>query len=270
MALWNNDERAERGYVIVMHDITRLHDLSRFKDEMLRVASHDLRSPLALISGYADMVSMDTPDPTSPVHEYVNIIKQSVEKMGGLVEDLLRVERIRSSPLELHEQIDLNALVKVVVVNARPFAHTKKLDFQTDIELDNVPRVFADSVLLRQAMENLINNAVKYTPENGQIIIRAYYDHQRFHFSVEDTGIGIPKEHQSYVFESFYRVTPPKEHNKSRIQSSGLGLSLVKNVIARHHGEVWVNSTVGKGSRFGFWLPLIDKPADEENLIQTS
>lgn len=263
MALWDNPERDERGYVIVMHNVTRLHDLSRFKDEMLRVASHDLRSPLALISGYADMVSMDTPDPTSPVHEYVQIIKQSVEKMGGLVEDLLRVERVRSSPLELHEQVDLAALVKVVLVNARPFASARHLTFDSEIDLQDVPRISADSVLLRQAMENLINNAIKYTQEEGRVTVRAYYDADKFHFSVEDTGIGIPEEHQSYVFESFYRVRQPG-NGTSQPKSSGLGLSLVKNVIARHHGEIWVNSTVGEGSRFGFWLPLKDRSADEQ------
>jgi two-component system NtrC family sensor kinase len=252
MSIWGDSEQGQLGYVVVMHDVTTLHDLARFKDEMLRVASHDLRSPLALISGYADMVEMDTPEPESPVHEYVDIIKKSVERMGNLVDDLLRVERIRSSPLELHEQTDIAALVKVVLVNTKPSAKAKHQNFESQIELDGVPRIVADQVLIRQSMENLINNAIKYTPEHGTITIHAYYTEDKFHFAVEDNGIGIPPEHQPYVFESFYRV----DSIKTREKGSGLGLSLVKNVIARHGGQVWLRSEDHKGSIFGFWLPF--------------
>lgn len=252
MSVWRDDNRL-MGYVIVMHDVTTLRDLHRFKDEMLQVASHDLRSPLALIAGYADMVKMDTPDPHSPIHDYVDVIKRSIERMGGLIDDLLRVERIRSSPLELHEQVDLEGLVKIVLVNMRPSALAKHQEFNAKLKLNGVPRISADPVLLRQAMENLISNAIKYTPEGGSITIYSHYDAQRFHFIVQDTGIGIPKEHQAYVFESFYRV---KNSKTKAEKGSGLGLSLVKNVIARHSGEVWVKSRVNRGSRFGFWLPI--------------
>lgn len=257
MSVWGDSEQGQLGYVAVMHDVTTLYDLARFKDEMLRVASHDLRSPLALISGYADMTQMDTPDPESPVHEYVDIIKKSVERMGTLVEDVLRIERIRSTPLELHEQTDVTALVKVVLVNTRPSAKAKNLNFEAQLELDGAPRIVADAVLIRQAMENLINNAIKYTPQNGTITISAYHTEDKFYFSVQDTGIGIAPEHQPYVFESFYRVDAIKNKEKG----SGLGLSLVKNVIARHGGQVWLQSERGKGSTFGFWLPL--PPSDQ-------
>lgn len=255
MAHWRDNLQGIIGYVIVMHDVTQLRDLHRFKDEMLRVASHDLRSPLALISGYADMVGIDTMDPTSPVHEYVGIIKQSVERMGGLIDDLLRVERIRNSPLELHEQTDLEALVKVVVVNMRPSITAKHQTFETDVELAGCPRIVADTVLMRQSMENLISNATKYTQEGGVITLRSYYDDHRFYFEVTDNGIGIPDEAIPYVFESFYRV----QHISNKQKGSGLGLSLVKNVIMRHGGDVWIKSKLGAGSTFGFWLPLPER-----------
>jgi signal transduction histidine kinase len=251
MRLWRDGDAG--GYVVVMHDVTQLRDLSRFKDEMLRVASHDLRSPLALITGYADMISLDTPDPESPVHEYAGIIKSSVERMSGLVEELLRVERVRSSPLELQEKTDLEALVKVVIINMRPSAEAKKQRLESQTDLTGIPRIMVDSVLVRQAMENFVSNAIKYTPSGGIIVVNAYYDHARFYFSVKDTGIGIPEEHQQYVFESFYRV--PMEGVTEK--GSGLGLSLVKNIITRHGGDVWLKSRVGKGSEFGFWLPLL-------------
>ncbi len=253
MTLWR--ELDVRGYVVVMHDVTQLRDLSRFKDEMLRVASHDLKSPLALITGYADMIGIDTPDLESPVHEYAEIIKSSVERMGDLIEDLLRVERIRTSPIELQEKTDLEALVKVVMVNLRPSAEVRKQRLESDIRLIGIPRIMADTVLVRQAMENLVGNAIKYTPIGGQVLLKASFDAERFYFSVRDNGIGIPEEHQKFVFESFYRV--PTVANT--IKGSGLGLSLVKNVIVRHGGDVWLNSKENEGSEFGFWLPMYNE-----------
>jgi PAS domain S-box-containing protein len=253
MSRWRDNVREEVGYVVVMHNVTTLHDLARFKDEMLRVATHDLRSPLALISGYVDMIVMDTPDEDAPIHEYVKVVKRNVDRMGDLIDDLLRVERIRSSPLELHEQTDLEALVKVVLVNMRPAALAKEITFTGDLALKDAPKIKADTVLLRQAMENLISNAIKYTPEKGRIGVRGYVDGDKFRFYVQDSGIGIPQEHLNYVFESFYRVQGSTTQTQ---KGNGLGLSLVKNVIKRHGGEVWVKSQVSKGSRFGFWLPL--------------
>lgn len=259
MDVWEDDEQRRSGFVVVMHNITELHDLARFKDEMLRVASHDLRSPLALIAGYTDMIGMDTPQEVAGIHEYVQIIKQTVERMSGLVDDLLRIERIRSSPLELHEQTDMAALVKVVLVNLRPSAVANHITFESEVALDGIPRIVADPVLLRQAMENLISNAIKYTPEQGTVTVRASYQDQQFMFSVQDTGIGIAEEHLPYLFESFYRVTDRRNKQKG----SGLGLSLVKNVVARHGGEVWVQSEIDVGSVFGFWLPTDQPPTDE-------
>lgn len=252
MSVWRDPSERRTGYVVVMHNITELRDLSRFKDEMLQVVSHDLRSPLALIAGYADMVKLDTPDLTSPVHDYVDQIRSAIERMSNLIEDLLRVERIRQSPLELHESTDIAALVKVVIVNMRPSAQTKGVHFRSDLHLQQIPRIVTDPVLIRQAMENFINNAIKYTDEGGDVLVRSYYDVEYFYFEVIDTGVGIPAEHLNYVFEAFYRVDSVKVAQKG----SGLGLSLVKNVIARHHGETWVRSEVGVGSTFGFKLPL--------------
>jgi len=264
MGLWRDELQDTVGYVILMHDVTMLRDLHRFKDEMLHVATHDLRSPLALISGYADMITLDTPDPTSPVHEYVTIMKTSIERMGNLIEDMLRVERIRSSPLELREQTDLEHLVKVVLVNMRPSAEAKHQRFRSHLQLEGLPQIEADTVLIRQAMENVIANAIKYTPDGGEVTVRAHYADGRFNFSVQDNGIGIPEEHLPYLFESFYRV----QHISNKQKGSGLGLSLVKNVIARHQGDVWVKSKLGEGSRFGFWLPV--PPADDPpaNVVQ--
>lgn len=252
MSVWQDKYQKVAGYLIVMHDVTMLRDLHRFKDEMLRVASHDLRSPLGLITGYADMIVLDTPEDNENILDYVGIIKNSAERMDSLLEEMLRVERIRNTPLELHEQIDLEQMVKIVIINVRPFIDTKKHNFKANIRLKDIPRVKADPVLIRQSMENLISNAIKYTAEGGNILVESWYEAGKFHFKVTDSGVGIPAEHLPYIFESFYRV----KQDVSMEKGTGLGLSLVNNVVERHHGELWVKSQEGKGSTFGFWIPL--------------
>lgn len=252
VAHWRDTNLGIMGYVVVLHDVTQIRDLNRFKDEMLRVASHDLRSPLALISGFVDMIGLDTPDPTSSVHEYVDMIKRSVDRMGGLIEDILRVERVRNSPLELHERTDLAKLAQTVVDNMEPLAVAKNQQLTVDFDLDSQPVINADAVLLRQSMENLVGNAIKYTNESGEIHVQSYVDEGIFYFAVTDNGIGIPDDALPYVFESFYRV----HHISNKQKGNGLGLSLVKNVVIRHGGDVWVTSKLGEGSTFGLWLPL--------------
>src|SRR5690606_11675949 len=156
---------------------------------------------------------------------------------------------------ELRERTDISSLVKLVIVNLRPMAASKNISLLTDIQLQDIPRIVTDPVLIRQSMENLISNAIKYTAENGTVSVNSYFDDERFYFVVEDNGMGIPEEHLGFVFESFYRV---KSHDNKE-KGSGLGLSLVKNVIRRHDGDVWVKSEENVGSLFGFWLPLVSK-----------
>lgn len=254
VAVWATEPAGASGYVVILRDITMLRDLNRFKDEMLQMASHDLRSPLALIVGYCDLIAMDTPA-ESQVHEYLDIIQRSTERMTGLLDDLLKVEQIRNSPLELNEQVDFAALVQTAVANTRSTAENKRQQFNMQLDLQDLPAsIVLNPVLIREAMENLITNAIKYTAEQGTITVRAWVDAGRVHFQVEDTGIGIPRAALSRLFESFYRV---KQKGTEKIEGRGLGLSLVKTVVERHQGQVWVESEVGVGSKFGFWLPIV-------------
>jgi PAS domain S-box-containing protein len=252
MSNWEDAITGENGYMALMHDVTTLRDLHRFKDEMLHIASHDLRGPLGLIVGYTNMISLDTPDPNSPVHEYLEEINRSTTRMDDLLEALLRVEQVKSSPLELHEWIEPQKLIKVAVVNMRQEAANKHIIYDSQLKLNDNRTILADPVLIRQAMENLIGNAIKYTHEGGKVTVYADIDDGRFNFRVEDSGIGISEEYLPYVFESFYRVP---DTDFEAVTGKGLGLSLVKNVIERHSGKVWVESRRGKGSTFGFWIP---------------
>ncbi|MFO7321104.1 MAG: ATP-binding protein [Chloroflexota bacterium] len=249
---WENVSGGTAGHVLVMHDVTTLRDLDRFKSEMLRMASHDLRSPLALIVGYCDLIRMDTPE-DSPIHEYLEVVIRSTHRMRTLLDDLLRVEEIRSSPDELQKPTDFSELVNKVVDNLRLLAGAKNQRIELDIRLEGLPPVKLDPTLIRESMENLIANAVKYTGEGGLIRLTSYYDADRVHFVVEDNGIGISEDDLPKIFEWGYRA---KRHSETPlVEGRGLGLSLVKTVMERHGGEVWAESQEGVGSRFGFWLP---------------
>jgi two-component system phosphate regulon sensor histidine kinase PhoR len=252
LSVWRDAANGFAGYVVAMHDVTMLRDLNRFKDEMLRVASHDLRSPLSLIVGYADLINLDI-DPTSPAAEYLSVIHRSTERMNGLLDDLLRVEQARRSPLELNEEVDLGALAVEAVDDNQPLAEHKNQQLTSELRTDGLSGVVADPVLISRAMNNLISNAIKYTPEFGHIHVKTYTQNNRFHFVVEDDGIGIAPENLTRVFESFFRV---KDERAGDVAGSGLGLSFVKTIIERHNGDVWVESELGRGSKFGFWLPL--------------
>lgn len=246
-------QRGAGGYVIMLRDITTLRDLNRFKDEMLQMASHDLRSPLALIVGYCSLIELDTPD-DSPVREYLSVIERSIDRMRGLLDDLLRVEQIRNSPLEMHERVDYRELVNKVVGDAVVAVAPKNHRLDVVVNLDELPdQILLNPTLIRESMDNLVNNAIKYTPENGTIAIKTFVEDGRLHFIVEDNGIGIDKDHLPRLFQSFYRTRQP---GTEQVEGRGLGLSLVKTIIERHGGEVWVESELGVGSRFGFWIPI--------------
>jgi two-component system phosphate regulon sensor histidine kinase PhoR len=249
---WEHPATDKGGYMVILRDITAMRDLNRFKDEMLKMASHDLRSPLALIVGYCSLIQTDTP-PDSPAQEYLTAIQKATERMQGLLDDLLRVEQIRKSPMELNQKVNFLDVVHEAIEHVTPAAEQKQHTLEADLLLDDVPPVSLNPVLIREAMENLIGNAVKYTPENGRILVSAFAQDNAIYFNVEDNGIGIPKEHLERIFETFYRA---KQAGSEGVEGRGLGLSLVKTIIERHGGEVWVESQGGSGSRFGFRIPM--------------
>ncbi|MEP7291419.1 MAG: ATP-binding protein, partial [Chloroflexota bacterium] len=252
VSAWEHPAADMGGYMVILRDITTMRDLNRFKDEMLKMASHDLRSPLALIVGYCSLIGLDTPE-DSPTQEFLVAIQRATERMQGLLDDLLRVEQIRKSPLELHKKVDFREVVDEAVEHTRALAEQKHHTLETQLWLDDVPPVTINPVLIREAMENLIGNAAKYTPENGRICVTAFVQDNSLNFTVEDNGIGIPSQHLPRIFETFYRA---RQVGTENIEGRGLGLSLVKTIIERHNGEVWVESEAGSGSRFGFRIPL--------------
>ncbi|PJF24285.1 MAG: hypothetical protein CUN53_18600, partial [Phototrophicales bacterium] len=190
-------------------------------------------------------------EPNSTAADYIGRIERATGRMKALLDAMVRVEKIRESPLEMYEHVVFADLVQQAILNTQMMIDSKQQRLQYHFHLDDAPRVTVNPVLLRESMENLISNASKYTAEFGYITVRAYRHELRLYFEVEDNGIGIATEHIPHLWQSFYRV--PGTEN---IDGRGQGLSLVKAVVERHGGEVWVDSELGKGSRFGFWIPI--------------
>jgi signal transduction histidine kinase len=230
-------------------------DLENLKSEMIRLASHDLRNPLGNVMGYTFMLgeSLRNLGRLDAEHEeYITYIERSLKMMRSLIEDLLTLERVESELQTSWIEVDMVGLVEHVVAESQSAAVAKRQNLNLQMRGERM-RVLGSIAQLRQMVVNFVGNAIKYTPDNGVINVRLRRDQKKIYFEVQDNGYGIPKARQDRIFQRFYRAqTPGTEH----INGTGLGLSLVKSVVERHGGEVWMQSEEGKGSTFGAWLPL--------------
>ncbi len=228
-------------------------ELEKLKSEMIRMASHDLRNPLNNIMGYVELLWMNLEDSgvTADQTLYVDNLRRSARTMQTLLEDLLTLERIESDRQGNWAVFDLGGLVREVVDELRSSAGLKHQTLDFDWQED-LPPIYGSVTQMRQAVSNLVGNAIKYTPEHGTVTVMVDETGGRLHFKVVDNGYGISPERQARLFQRFYRAQEPGTED---IGGTGLGLSLVKTVIERHGGAVWFESTPGRGSTFGFWVP---------------
>ncbi len=249
------DETGTRfGRVVIMRDITYLKQLDQFKSQMVQMASHDLRTPLGVAIGYLDVLKEDL-KPATPFRERaLEGIDVALNRMQTLIVELLDLERVESGIDRLSVPTDVGSLTTEAVSEFAEAAQSKQQQLMWTPPRD-LPPVVGDPIRLKQAIGNLINNAVKYTPEGGSIWVRVRPDDQRILIEVQDTGYGIPAEAQAKLFQRFYRVRIPGAEN---IAGTGLGLSLVKAVVEQHGGHVAAESEQGTGSTFRIWLPVVD------------
>lgn len=238
------------GHVAVMRDITRFKELDAMKTEFVATVSHDLRSPLTYMRGYAAMLPM-VGELTPKQAEYVEKIQGGIEQMTELVDDLLDLGRIEARVGFQRVEFVMADLVKAVAEEAQGRAMAFGLNLKTAISTQGT--MMGDPALIKRAVSNLVDNAIKYTPPGGTITIGLSERDKSLVVRVTDTGLGIAPEDQVRLFEKFYRV---KRRETMDIKGSGLGLAIVKSIAEWHHGRVWVESQLGAGSTFYIALPV--------------
>ena len=242
--------RAE-GWVVVLNDVSQLKELDRLKSQMIQMTSHDLKNPLQAAMSYLELLSEDGADIFSEDMEvYVNHIWAQLNRMYRIISGILDLERIQAGT-PAHENCDLSAIASRAVTELKPQADSKavKLEYECNVPLTEV---LGDEQQLAQALTNLVENAIKFTPPQGTVRVACLERAGGVEICIEDTGIGIPQEEQARVFERFYRG---KQQKLAHIHGSGLGLSLVKMIVDAHHGEITLNSTLGQGTRIQVFIP---------------
>jgi two-component system phosphate regulon sensor histidine kinase PhoR len=241
--------------VAILHDVTREKEISRAKNEFVSNVSHELKTPLASINAYAEMLADGDAKDTETIRQYCEIIQGQAHRLNRLIEDVLNISRIESGLMKVNRQTHSLALIlRDSLEMMQSYAKEKNITINTrpSILFD---QVCVDKDMMTQVVVNLLSNAVKYTPAGGQVTVQIEVNDVdgTITVSVTDTGIGIPEQEMSKLFGKFYRV----EANKNFAKGTGLGLNLVKQIVETvHGGQVFVRSQQGKGSTFGFVLPL--------------
>ncbi len=246
------------GRVCILRDITHFKELDSMKSEFVATVSHDLRSPLTLMRGYATMLEM-VGDLNEQQQGYVRKIVSGVENMSRLVNNLLDLGRIE---VGVGLQVETVVIEDVLdrLVNALQLQANQKNIYLSTAILDGAPAVVeADQALLHQAIYNLVENAIKYTPNGGNVVLRVRPGPNTVIFEVQDNGIGIAPGDLPHLFEKFYRG---RQRDARAQHGSGLGLAIVRSIAERHNGQVWVESELGKGSTFFLQIPLSQPKAD--------
>ncbi|MBI1883746.1 MAG: PAS domain-containing protein [Chlamydiae bacterium] len=254
------------GAILVFHDITELRRLEKVRQDFVANVSHELRTPLSSIKGYVETLLDGAMENPTDLRQFLQIVSCDSNRLSQLVDDLLDLARMESGKVKMvFLPVDMRRVIQKAISILEQAARAKTLSVNSDLAQD-IPQVLGDEVRLSQVMVNLLDNAIKYTPEKGRVTVCAFQDGDFLQVNVKDTGIGIPPDDQPRIFERFYRVdkSRSREVNSPRlgrpelgdVGGTGLGLSIVKHIVQAHKGEVWVQSQWGRGSTFGFTVPF--------------
>lgn len=242
------------GTLTLLHDISALKTLDKMKSEFITTFTHDLSAPLAAIKGHVELVKMDgslSPRQT----EDLDTINKAADQMRRLITDLLELTRLESLKDFFTCDISLEEMVENTYRTFKPIANAKNINLEYEVSVPHL-MTHGNPTLISRAIDNLVENAIKYTESDGRVSLLLNKNGDEATVSVRDTGIGIDAESIPLVFEKFYRAHAPS-HNE--IPGSGLGLSIVKTIIERHGGKIWVDSREREGSTFTITLPVISE-----------
>jgi len=249
-------ELADMGRVTVLRDISAFKALDKMKRDFITAFTHDLRTPLATVKGYIELVRMDG-TVTTRQEEDLEGITRAANQMKALIENLLELSRLEQLEELKKEPVNLEEVIQSSMGTVAPLATSKNINvILSDIKNDVV--IEGNSVLLSRAMGNLLDNAIKYSSFGGQVCVKLEQNNGQAMVSVSDNGLGIRAKDLPRVFEKFYRASAELDE----VPGTGLGLSIVKTIVEQHGGQIWVESEVGSGSVFTVALPALENGHD--------
>jgi two-component system phosphate regulon sensor histidine kinase PhoR len=232
-----------------------MKELDKLKSDMISLMSHELRTPITSINGFAELLAMDDGVPAES-REFLNIIVSESQRLSRMIDTFLSVTKLEAADKQevMKIPLKLDDVVGDMVGNLQPVAKKKRIRLVQQSS-DRLPPVAADKSLITQCVANLIDNAIKYSPEKTTVSVSTMLEADAVRVLVEDRGYGIPPESIDKVWEKFYRVA--RDGQEKDAETTGLGLSFVREVIEQHGGAVALESEVGRGSRFSFTLPRL-------------
>jgi PAS domain S-box-containing protein len=240
------------GKVCLLRDITQFKEVDTFKSDIVSTVSHDLRSPLTLMRGYASMLQM-VGEINEQQRSYIAKIVSGVDSMSKLVNNLLDLGRIEAGIGLKLERTNPISLAEQVVLELQPHANQKNIDLVLEYSINRDTYIEADSALVQQALYNVVENALKYNSLGGSVKVCVSSNENNAMFEITDNGIGIAPIDLPHLFEKFFRSGRREAYNQ---RGTGLGLAIVKTIIEKHNGKVWVESKLGRGSSFYLQLPI--------------
>jgi two-component system phosphate regulon sensor histidine kinase PhoR len=250
------DEKVS-GVVAVLHDVTREKEIAKMKTDFVSNVSHELKTPLASIKAYIEMLLDGEADDDNMRNEFYAIISSETDRLHRLIENILNISRIESGVVKVvKEPVSLTGIVKQVLDVASPQAKAKNIKLTSTLA-PVLYQVEVDRDMIYQAVMNLVSNGIKYTPRGGTVAVVATVDERRriAVCDISDTGLGIPSQELPHIFEKFYRV----QANKDIAKGTGLGLTLAKHIVETvHDGKLSVTSEEGKGTTFSLELPVLE------------
>ena len=243
------------GAVVVLRDVTEVRRLEEVRSDFVSNVSHELKTPLAAIKGLVESILEDEEMPETTRRRFLARVQRQADRLNSLVVDLLSLSRLEREEVEPEGEavVDLRRALLDCIETQRPNAEHKGLNLQVDI-VDHEVRVASDQEAMRQIIDNLLSNAIRYTPADGEVALRLRTDDDEATLEVQDTGVGIDPKHHERIFERFYRVDKARSRE---LGGTGLGLAIVKHVVRRLGGSIGLDSAVGEGSTFTIQLPLL-------------
>jgi signal transduction histidine kinase len=244
------------GRVAVLRDISQFKALDEAKSEIITTFTHDLGAPLAVVKGYVELIKMDGPLNKQQMHDLKGIT-EAADQMKAIVEDLLELGQIEAVEDLRTETLVLGDIIESTIASFRALAEVNTIELVLE-SCDQQLMVEGHPSLLGRALDNLVENAIKYTSPGGQVTVSADCQQHEVIVSVADDGPGISEQDLPRVFEKFFRAREYQDHT-----GTGLGLTIVKSIVERHSGRVWAESQANQGSIFSIALPLVSEPVDQ-------